>query len=212
MAALRNWRKGTGQFVPNNEELDEILVFGYACKIFRDDEKASDIERGKHLIPWNGNTSILIDRSVSRLDLYATNAWKGFDFVRFLKLLTNLPFSYFILAHNWWQKTCFVKLQSEVAAYQSLNVSRHHVIFPRILNDGRNFCEWCQDIVELSILVLYLRWCKGSRWHICDEPMSSFVLQIYQKGVFLCIYVECAFVYFRSWWVFVRWIYIYSWT
>lgn len=42
----------------------ELLVFGYACKLFRDDEKALQQEQGRHLIPWMGETSIMIDRSV----------------------------------------------------------------------------------------------------------------------------------------------------
>ena len=33
---------------------EELLVIGYGCKIFRDDEKANFIEEEKHLIPWMG--------------------------------------------------------------------------------------------------------------------------------------------------------------
>lgn len=45
----------------------ELLVFGYACKLFRDDGKALYHEQGRHLIPWMGDSNILIDRSVGRL-------------------------------------------------------------------------------------------------------------------------------------------------
>ncbi|XP_062141485.1 protein suppressor of white apricot [Drosophila sulfurigaster albostrigata] len=40
----------------------ELLVFGYACKIFRDDEKAREMDQGKQLIPWMGDVNLKIDR------------------------------------------------------------------------------------------------------------------------------------------------------
>ena len=46
-------------------DLSSLLVFGYACKLFRDDDKAVSLEAGSHLIPWNGDSSIKIDRYVS---------------------------------------------------------------------------------------------------------------------------------------------------
>ena len=43
-------------------DLSSLLVFGYACKLFRDDSKALSLETGDHLIPWMGDSSIKIDR------------------------------------------------------------------------------------------------------------------------------------------------------
>ena len=43
-------------------DLSSLLVFGYACKLFRDDSKALSLESGDHLIPWMGDSSIKIDR------------------------------------------------------------------------------------------------------------------------------------------------------
>lgn len=44
--------------------LDDLLVFGYACKIFRDNDRASEIDHGKHLIPWMNDPSLKIDRLI----------------------------------------------------------------------------------------------------------------------------------------------------
>lgn len=46
------------------KEQEELLVFGYACKLFPYDEKAALIEAEKHLIPWMGDENVMIDRSV----------------------------------------------------------------------------------------------------------------------------------------------------
>lgn len=44
------------------DKFEDLLVFGYACKLFRDDERALQIEQGKLLIPWMGDDTIKIDR------------------------------------------------------------------------------------------------------------------------------------------------------
>lgn len=49
----------------NDEQPQELLMFGYGCKLFRDDDKAKMIDQGKHLIPWMGDSTLKIDRSVS---------------------------------------------------------------------------------------------------------------------------------------------------
>ncbi len=44
------------------DALQDLYVFGYQCNIFGDDEKAQFIEEGRHLIPWTGDETNMIDR------------------------------------------------------------------------------------------------------------------------------------------------------
>jgi len=44
---------------------DHLLVFGYQCKLYRDDDKAKIVNAGQQLIPWMGDTRLMIDRCVS---------------------------------------------------------------------------------------------------------------------------------------------------
>ncbi|XP_038658711.1 splicing factor, suppressor of white-apricot homolog isoform X2 [Scyliorhinus canicula] len=50
------------QKAEEKKKVVELLVFGYACKLFREDDKAQFHEQGKHLIPWMGDPALLIDR------------------------------------------------------------------------------------------------------------------------------------------------------
>lgn len=43
---------------------DALLVFGYACKFFDSSGKGAFFNEEKSLIPWMGDESLLIDRSV----------------------------------------------------------------------------------------------------------------------------------------------------
>ncbi|XP_046684047.1 splicing factor, suppressor of white-apricot homolog isoform X2 [Homalodisca vitripennis] len=60
----------------NDENLD-LLVFGYSCKIFRDDHRALEMDQGKQLIPWMGDESLKIDRYDARGHLSDLSPYEG---------------------------------------------------------------------------------------------------------------------------------------
>ena len=41
---------------------ENLLVFGYACSVYYDDQKAVYFNEGRHLMPWMGDESLMIDR------------------------------------------------------------------------------------------------------------------------------------------------------
>ncbi|XP_062587745.1 splicing factor, suppressor of white-apricot homolog [Saccostrea cucullata] len=52
------------------DDKEELFVFGYACKLFKDDKRALSIDQGSHLIPWMGDEKLQIDRYDGRGHLY----------------------------------------------------------------------------------------------------------------------------------------------
>ena len=79
MAALL-WDIPGDEDIQESREPEELSVFGYACKLFRNDHKAISIDREEHLIPWMGDSSLLIDRSV--LKKTAALELEGLDLAR----------------------------------------------------------------------------------------------------------------------------------
>ncbi|KAJ8673598.1 hypothetical protein QAD02_004860 [Eretmocerus hayati] len=85
MAKSQKWIVDSGILRKKcEEEPQELLVFGYGCKLFRDDDKARLIDQGKHLIPWMGDNSLKIDRYDGRGALGDLRAYEpppgGFDY------------------------------------------------------------------------------------------------------------------------------------
>lgn len=54
-----NLRKGEAS---TEENYDDLLVFGYPCTVFRDDERATWVESGEHLIISPNDSELTIDR------------------------------------------------------------------------------------------------------------------------------------------------------
>lgn len=51
---------------------DELLVFGYASKLYRDDTRALLEDSGALLIPWMGDSSLMVDRYVWEWHVFST--------------------------------------------------------------------------------------------------------------------------------------------
>ena len=51
---------------PEEERDEELLVFGYACRLYNDAETALKEDTGALLIPWMGERPLMIDRCVWR--------------------------------------------------------------------------------------------------------------------------------------------------
>ncbi|KAL3270469.1 hypothetical protein HHI36_021016 [Cryptolaemus montrouzieri] len=93
MAQWSNSESGILRKNKKKDNFEDLLVFGYACKVFRDDEKALHIDQGKHLIPWMGDEKIKIDRydcrgHLSDLSRYESSR-EGFDARRWMGLDDN---------------------------------------------------------------------------------------------------------------------------
>lgn len=40
----------------------DLLVFGYSCRLFRDDSMALAVNEQDNLVAWQGNPDLLMDR------------------------------------------------------------------------------------------------------------------------------------------------------
>ncbi|CAF1047243.1 unnamed protein product [Adineta steineri] len=72
----------------NDYKEEELIVFGYSCKLFRDDFSAKAIDRGQSLIPWNGDENVMIDRYDCRGHLSDLTLWDS-DLIRKKNLDNN---------------------------------------------------------------------------------------------------------------------------
>nr|CAD7410507.1 unnamed protein product [Timema cristinae] len=125
MTSTQDWQQNEPGILRKKEEEHELLVFGYSCKLFRDDEKALFIDQGKHLIPWMGNNALKIDRYDGRGALYDlqmfeaqsdSSSWLALsDSERHIEQLCDEE-RYRALSHN----------EEEEALYQEEELKRLH--------------------------------------------------------------------------------------
>ena len=68
-----SWERGQPSFYASNgkdrkdrgsSRAEQILAFGYSCKLFDDERSARFLDQGKNLVPSSGDNDLLIDRSV----------------------------------------------------------------------------------------------------------------------------------------------------
>ena len=65
------------------QDTEDLLVFGYSCKLFRDDDRALLVDAGQLLVPWMGRQDFPIDRFDGRGHLHELQSLEappgGFD-------------------------------------------------------------------------------------------------------------------------------------
>ena len=62
------------------DKFEDLFVFGYAAKLFDgNDERSRYVDQGKHLIPWMGDASLLVDRYDVRGHLTDLTAFENND-------------------------------------------------------------------------------------------------------------------------------------
>lgn len=60
-----SWERGQSYSLSGQERAaNQMLAFGYSCKLFDDENSARFLEQGKNLVPSAGDNDLLIDRSV----------------------------------------------------------------------------------------------------------------------------------------------------
>nr|CAG4650228.1 EOG090X07RL [Sida crystallina] len=128
----------------SKDKFEDLLVFGYACKLFRDDDKALQIDQGQLLIPWMGDDAVKIDRYDARgtlSDLKPFEAPQGgydrFDGMtaeekRLEKLLDEER--YYAMYKNEEEEATIKeeevkRLQQDIQQVTTLEVSYHQVPF-----------------------------------------------------------------------------------
>ncbi|CAG5118993.1 unnamed protein product, partial [Candidula unifasciata] len=129
MAASLWWDDAeTSNKSDSQHKIEDLLVFGYACKLFRDDKKARAIDNGKMLIPWMGDERLMIDRYDGRGHLYDLASHdcdnvedknpKACDEERYLELHTDVREAELYEEEEW--KRYYLSLQE---GYQSVGFS-----------------------------------------------------------------------------------------
>lgn len=59
---LTPYDKSDDESESKEDSINDLMVFGYHCKLYRDDVKAELENSGSLLIPWMGDSSLMVDR------------------------------------------------------------------------------------------------------------------------------------------------------
>ena len=60
--ADENAAEAAGEEEEEDGRQDDLSVYGYECRLFRDDAMAAQVDAGGRLVPWQGDDGLRLDR------------------------------------------------------------------------------------------------------------------------------------------------------
>lgn len=134
----RRVKKSVPSSNPRKLKYDDLQVFGYSCTLYDDCEKALHYDSQKHLIPWMGDKTLLIDRYISiYFQCHCLSLW---IFVQVESFLTRTTLADRTQTQRWYFYVKRGILQGICLALMQLNyiicswwISSMDILFFRII-------------------------------------------------------------------------------